>query len=187
MQAWWPWLWAPKIPTKMRVRLVGVRLMTVRMSLMRLLVVKKSMHGSLLLLLLKSTAWMHVRVAARVKAPILLSVHVHIEPEHLRLAQRAHAGFHGSRRASSVKTWAFIMGAHVQSRLVYVSLWLARVSAINLRTKLLQPKHTPLQSIPHDDQFARHRHTVCFSVCPQKKKEKKYLYKQMSRFFFSNV
>lgn len=105
--------------------MVGVRLVAVRMSLMRLLVVKKSMHGScllLLLLLLKSAACMHVRVAPRVKAPVLLSVHVHIEPEHLRLAQRAHAGFHGSRRASSVKTWAFIMGAHVQSRLVYVSL-----------------------------------------------------------------
>lgn len=103
---------------------MGVRLVAVRMSLMRLLVVKKSMHGSclLLLLLLKSAACMHVRVAPRVKAPVLLSVHVHIEPEHLRLAQRAHAGFHGSRRASSVKTWAFIMGAHVQSRLVYVSL-----------------------------------------------------------------
>lgn len=103
---------------------MGVRLVAVRMSLMRLLVVKKSMHGSclLLLLLLKSAASMHVRVAPRVKAPVLLSVHVHIEPEHLRLAQRAHAGFHGSRRASSVKTWAFIMGAHVQSRLVYVSL-----------------------------------------------------------------
>lgn len=100
--------------------------MAVRMSLMRLLVVKKSMHGSLLrlllLLLLKSAACMHVRVAPRVKAPVLLSVHVHIEPEHLRLTQRAHAGFHGSRWASSVKTWAFIMGAHVQSRLVYVSL-----------------------------------------------------------------
>lgn len=91
--------------------MVGVRLVAVRMSLMRLLVVKKSMHGSLLLLLLllKSAACMHVRVAPRVKAPVLLSVHVHIEPEHLRLAQRAHAGFHGSRRASSVKTWAFIM------------------------------------------------------------------------------
>lgn len=101
--------------------LVGVRLMAVWMSLMRLLVVKKSMHGSLLLLL-KSAACMHVRVAPRVKAPVLFSVHVHIEPEHLRLTQRAHAGFHGSRRASSVKTGAFIMGAHVQSRLVYVSL-----------------------------------------------------------------
>lgn len=109
----------------MRVRLVGVRLMTMRMSLMRLLVVKKSMHGSLLLLLLlllKSTACMHVRVAPRVKAPVLLSVHVHVEPEHLRLTQRAHAGLHGSRRASGVKTRAFIMGAHVESWLVYVSL-----------------------------------------------------------------
>lgn len=91
---------------------------------MRLLVVKKSMHGSLLLLLLllKSTACMHVRMAPRVKAPVLLPVHVHVEAEHLRLAQRGHAGVHGSRRASSVKTWAFIMRAHVESWLVYVSL-----------------------------------------------------------------
>lgn len=92
---------------------------------MRLLVVKKSMHGSLLLLLLlllKSTACMHVRMAPRVKAPVLLPVHVHVEAEHLRLAQWGHAGFHGSRRASSVKTWAFIMRAHVESWLVYVSL-----------------------------------------------------------------
>ena len=99
--------------------------MAVRMSLMRLLVVKKSMHGSLLLLLLlllKSAACMHVRVAPRVEAAVLLSVHVHIEPQHLRLAQRAHAGFHCSRWASSVKTWAFIVGSHVQSLLVYVSL-----------------------------------------------------------------
>lgn len=151
----------------MGVRLVGVRLMTVRMSLMRLLVVKKSMHGSLLLLLM-STACMHVCVAPRVKASILLSVHVHIETEHLRLIQRAHAGLHDSWWAACVKTWAFIMGAHVQSRLVYVSLRLARISAINLRTKLLQPKHTLLQSIPHDE-FARH----CLSLCLQKKKEKK--------------
>lgn len=90
--------------------------MAVRMPLVRLLVVKKSMHGSLLLLLLKSAACMHVRVAPRVKAPVLFSVHVHIEPEHLRFAQRAHAGFHGSRRAASVKTRTFIMRAHVQSR-----------------------------------------------------------------------
>lgn len=148
--------------------------MAMRMSLMRLLVVKKSMHGSLLLLLLlQSTACMHVRVAPWVKAPVLLCVNVHIEPEHLRLAQRTHAGFHGSWWASSVKTWAFIMGAHVQSRVVYVSLRLARVSAINLRTELLQPKHTPLQSIPHDGQFARHRHTVCFFCLSPRAKSKK--------------
>lgn len=100
------------------MRLVAV------MPLMRLLVVEKSMHGSLLLLLLllEPAACMHVRVAPWVKASVLLPVHVHIEPEHLRLAQRAHAGLHGSRWASGVKTWAFIMRAHVQSRLVYVSL-----------------------------------------------------------------
>lgn len=94
--------------------------MTVRMSLMRLLVVKKSVHGSLLLLLLllKSTARVHVRVAPWVEAPVLLSVHVHIEPQHLRLAQRTHAGLHGSRQAASVKAGAFIMGAHIQSCLV---------------------------------------------------------------------
>lgn len=104
--------------------LVGVRLMAVRMSLMRLLVVEKSMHGSLLLLLLllKSAARMHVRVAPRVETSVLFSVHVHIDSEHLWVTQRAHAGLHGSRRASTVKSGAFIMGAHVQSRLVYVSL-----------------------------------------------------------------
>lgn len=105
---------------------MGVSLMTVRMSLMRLLVVEKSMHRSLLLLLLllrlKSAACMHVRVAPWVKAPVLLSVHVHVEPEHLRLTQRTHAGLHGSRQAASVKAWAFIMGAHIQSWLVYFSL-----------------------------------------------------------------
>lgn len=92
--------------------------MTMRMSLMRLLVVKKSVHGSLLLLLLKSTARVHVRVAPWVEAPVLFSVHVHIEPQHLRLAQRTHAGLHGSRQAASVKAGAFIMGAHIQSCLV---------------------------------------------------------------------
>lgn len=122
-------------------------------SLRRLLVVKESMHGSLLL----QSAWVHVRMGSRVETPVLLSVHVHIEAEHLRLAHGSHAGLHGSRRASSVKAGAFIMGAHVQSWLVYVSLRRARVSAINLGTKLLQPKHTPLQSIPHDGCFARHR------------------------------
>lgn len=101
---------------------------------------------------------MHFRVAARVEAPVLLSVHVHIEPQHRRLVQRAHAWLHGSLWASGMKACrAFIMGAHVQSWLVYVSLRLARVSVINLRTKLLQPKHTPLQSIPHDSQLAWHR------------------------------
>lgn len=120
---------------------------------MRLLVVKESMHGSLLL----QSAWVHVRMGSRVETPVLLSVHVHVEAEHLRLVHGAHAGLHGSRRASSVKAGAFIVGAHVQSWLVYVSLRRARVSAINLGTKLLQPKHTPLQSIPHDGCFARHR------------------------------
>lgn len=146
----------------MSVGWVGVSLMTVRVSLMRLLVVKKSVHGSLLLLLLllKSTARVHVRVAPRVEAPVWLSVHVHVEPQHLRLAQRTHAGLHGSRQAASVKAWAFIMGAHIQSCLVYFSLRLARVSAINVRTKLLQSKHTPRRSIPHDEQFAGHRRTV---------------------------
>lgn len=123
---------------------------------MRLLVVKESMHGSLLL----QSAWMHVRVRSRVETPVLLSVHVHVEAEHLRLAHGAHAGLHGSRRASSMKAGAFIVGAHVQSWLVYVSLSRARVSAINLGTKLLQPKHTPLQSIPHDGCSARHRRSV---------------------------
>lgn len=120
---------------------------------MRLLVVKESMHGSLLL----QSAWVHVRVGPRVETPVLLSVHVHIDAEHLRFAHGAHAGLHSSRRASSVKAGAFIVGAHVQSWLVYVSLRRARVSAINLGTKLLQPKHTPLQSIPHDGCLARHR------------------------------
>lgn len=101
---------------------MGVSLMAVRMSLMRLLVVKKSVHGSLLLLLLlrrllKSTARMHVRVAPRVEAPVLLPVHVHIEAQHLRLTQRTHAGLHGSRQAASVKARALVVGAHVQSRL----------------------------------------------------------------------
>lgn len=114
------------------------------------------MHGSLLL----QSAWMHVRVGSRVETPVLLSVHVHVEAEHLRLAHGAHAGLHGSRRASSMKAGAFIVGAHVQSWLVYVSLSRARVSAINLGTKLLQPKHTPLQSIPHDGCSARHRRSV---------------------------
>lgn len=118
-------------------------------SLMRLLVVKESMHGSLLL----QSSWVHVRMGSRVETPILLSVHVHVEAEHLRLAHGAHAGLHGSRRASSMKAGAFIVRAHVQSWLVYVSLRRARVSAINLGTKLLQPKHTPLQSIPHDGCF----------------------------------
>lgn len=122
-------------------------------SLMRLLVVKESMHGSLLL----QSAWVHVRVGSRVETPVLLSVHVHVEAEHLRLTHGSHPGLHGSRRASSVKAGAFIVGAHVQSWLVYVSLRRARVSAINLGTKLLQPKHTPLQSIPHDGCSARHR------------------------------
>ena len=67
----------------MRMVLVGVRLVAVGVSLMRL-VVKKSMHGSLLLL--KSThARMHVGVSPRVKAPVLLPVHVHVESEHRRL------------------------------------------------------------------------------------------------------
>lgn len=120
---------------------------------MRLLVVKESMHGSLLL----QTAGVHVRMGSRVETPVLLSVHVHVEAEHLRLTHGSHSGLHGSRRASSVKARAFIVGAHVQSWLVYVSLRRARVSAINLGTKLLQPKHTPLQSIPHDGCSARHR------------------------------
>lgn len=124
-----------------------------RVSLMRLLVVKESMHGSLLL----QSTWVHVRVGSRVETPVLLSVHVHVKAKHLWFAHGAHAGLHGSRRASSVKAGAFIVGAHVQSWLVYVSLRRARVSAINLGTKLLQPKHTPLQSIPHDGCFARHR------------------------------
>lgn len=132
---------------------MGVRLVAVGVSLMRLLVVKESMHGSLLL----QSAGVHVRVGSRVETPVLLSVHVHVEAEHLWLTHGAHAGLHGSRRASSVKTGAFIVGAHVQSWLVYVSLRRARVSAINLGTKLLQPKHTPLQSIPHDGCSARHR------------------------------
>lgn len=107
----------------MRVVLVRVRLVAVGMALMRLLVVIKSMHGSLLLLLLlDSAACMHVRVAPRVKAAVLLPIHVHIEPEHWRLVQRAHARLHGSRLASSMKAGAFVMGAHVQSWLVYVSL-----------------------------------------------------------------
>lgn len=106
----------------MRVVLVGVRLVAVGVALVRLLVVKKSVHGSLLLLLLKPAARVHVRVAPRVKSSVLLPVHVHVEPEHRRLVQRAHARLHGSRRAAGVKTGAFIMGAHVQSWLVYVSL-----------------------------------------------------------------
>lgn len=133
--------------------LVGVRLVAMRVSLMRLLVVKESVHGSLLL----QSAWVHVRVCSWVKTSVLLSVHVHVESEHLWLTHGAHAGLHGSRRASSMKAGAFIVGAHVQSWLVYVSLRRARVSAINLRTKLLQPKHTPLQSIPHDGCSAEHR------------------------------
>lgn len=140
--------------------MVGVRLVAMGVSLMRLLVVKESMHGSLLL----QSAWVHVRMGSRVETPVLLSVHVHVEAENLRLAHGAHDRLHGSWWASSVKPGAFIVGAHVQSWLVYVSLRLARVSAINLGTKLLQPKHTPLQSIPHDGYFARHRRTVCCSV-----------------------
>lgn len=130
---------------------------------MRLLVVEESMHGSLLL----QSTWVHVRMGSRVETPVLLSIHVHIEAEHLRLAHGAHAGFHGSRRPSSVKAGAFIVGAHVQSWLVYVSLRRARVSAINLGTKLLQPKHTPLQSIPHDGYFARHRRAPSDSQCSE--------------------
>lgn len=133
--------------------------MAVGVSLMRLLVVEESMHGSLLL----QSTWVHVRMGSRVETPVLLSIHVHIEAEHLRLVHGAHAGLHGSRRPSSVKAGAFIVRAHVQSWLVYVSLRRARVSAINLGTKLLQPKHTPLQSIPHDGYFARHRRAPSYS------------------------
>lgn len=78
MQAGGAWIWASEAPTEVRVVLVGVRLVAVRVALMRLLVVKKSMHGSLLLLLLKSAARMHVRVAPRVKSSILVPVHIHI-------------------------------------------------------------------------------------------------------------
>lgn len=59
---------------------------------------------------------MHVRVAPRMEASVLLSsIHVHIERKHWRLVKGAQTRLDRPWRASGVKTWALVMGAHAYS------------------------------------------------------------------------